>query len=244
MEPITPADLLIHLQTVKFKDNKRELVERCSRKERPKTCLARLEQQHYCKILGSRHCYKCERSLQRKKSADFAANYPSTMRLSEKNLATAILAAKNLPKEAPESIEDGVARGEISPATFPIAHLSKRRSYSAKPILSSKNDSVKNGKESYAFFTNIRDLNCKLTSGLISEELLPQRIKKKATLYKNPFPSFISCRKTASEESEKKNLFFEPPLLPRVSQNAEPSFFAGSADEYKLPERLPDNIES
>lgn len=122
MEPITPSDLLFHLETIKLHDGKRELVERCSRKERPKTCSARLEQ-HYCKILGSRHCYKCERSFQRNKSADFAANYPSTMRLSEKNLATLILASRNMPKEALASIEDGVARGEIS-SLLPVRYLS------------------------------------------------------------------------------------------------------------------------
>lgn len=122
-----------------------------------------------------------------------------------------------------------------------MAFLTRRKT-SDKSTSMSRNP-IKREKDSYAFFTNIRDLNCKLNSGMINEELLPLRIKNKKTYQKRLFPSFISCRKTNPTYSGKKSLFFEPPLLPKVCQNAEPSFFAGSADEYKLPDRLPDKIE-
>ncbi|XP_012936666.1 uncharacterized protein LOC106011455, partial [Aplysia californica] len=56
-------------------------------------------------------------------------------------------------------------------------------------------------------------------------------------------PTFVSPRKVKIMEEPKYKVFYEPPLLSRRKQIPNPSFFAGSTDEYYLPERLPDVIE-
>ena len=56
-------------------------------------------------------------------------------------------------------------------------------------------------------------------------------------------PMFVSPRKIKEPDEPKYKVYFEPPLLPKRLQTPNPSFFAGSNDEYKLPERLPDVIE-
>ncbi|GFS12472.1 hypothetical protein ElyMa_006698500 [Elysia marginata] len=56
-------------------------------------------------------------------------------------------------------------------------------------------------------------------------------------------PSFVSPRKVKLIEEPKYKVYFEPPLLTKRRQIPNPSFFAGSNDEYSLPERLPDVIE-
>ncbi|GFN77475.1 histone-lysine N-methyltransferase SETMAR [Plakobranchus ocellatus] len=56
-------------------------------------------------------------------------------------------------------------------------------------------------------------------------------------------PAFVSPRKIKLLEEPKYKVFFEPPLLTKRRQIPNPSFFAGSNDEYSLPERLPDVIE-
>ncbi|RUS69360.1 hypothetical protein EGW08_022875, partial [Elysia chlorotica] len=56
-------------------------------------------------------------------------------------------------------------------------------------------------------------------------------------------PAFVSPRKVKLIEEPKYKVFFEPPLLTKRRQIPNPSFFAGSTDEYSLPERLPDVIE-
>ena len=56
-------------------------------------------------------------------------------------------------------------------------------------------------------------------------------------------PAFVSPRKVKLIEEPKYKVYFEPPLLTKRRQIPNPSFFAGSNDEYSLPERLPDVIE-
>ncbi|KAK3801735.1 hypothetical protein RRG08_033918 [Elysia crispata] len=56
-------------------------------------------------------------------------------------------------------------------------------------------------------------------------------------------PAFVSPRKVKLIEEPKYKVYFEPPLLTKRRQIPNPSFFAGSTDEYSLPERLPDVIE-
>lgn len=62
-------------------------------------------------------------------------------------------------------------------------------------------------------------------------------------LSKEFMPAFVSPRKVKLIEEPKYKVYFEPPLLTKRRQIPNPSFFAGSTDEYSLPERLPDVIE-
>ncbi|KAK3578541.1 hypothetical protein CHS0354_025251 [Potamilus streckersoni] len=118
-------------------------------------------------------------------------------------------------------------------------------------------------KSTVFFFANLRALNQKIISGEVNrndgfskptklksetdsflkvDDKCYERESKRKLLKKHGSSMYISPRKVQLESKSKFQSFFEPPLLPRHCQGADPGFFAGSKEIYNLPERLPEEL--
>ena len=169
------------------------------------------------------------------------------------------MAERFLPDMNPYQIQHKVASGEISKPADRDRFLRARSSSDQRNINPRDNPKKKFMKvlakrRESAYFTNIRDLNSKIISGEVSNKVSRKVLMgKKPSLQKKPSlasfteqlcPLFISPKKIKQPEKPSYIAYYEPPLLPKVCQNAEPSFFAGSDRKYKLPDRLPEDLGS
>ena len=207
---------------------------------------------HCCDVLGPSHCYQCNQiTRQESDLSKNEAKYP-LLHVSNDNISTTILVEKYMPNLNPYQIQHKIASGEISKPAY------HDRFFRAKSSIEERNAPTKGAskktfkrvldkrKES-AYFVNIRDLNSKIISGNFT------KMKALTTLNENNpdksvterlYPLFISPKKLKKPEKPTYIAYYEPPLLPKVCQNVEPSFFAGSDGKYKLPDRLPDDLGS
>lgn len=185
---------------------------------------------------------------------------------SEENLTTAAIVRKYLPGLSEPEIETKLARGEIAkPSVFRKTNRqvefsddetdSKPKSFNKKvTIVEDAKEKEKNfnkitqKKVSELFFTNIRHLNSKIVMGNVDRnvgfsEAARKVIKKQEKpTGKNHFPTFVSPRKVTMVQKTNYKTYFEPPLIEKAKQDVEPAFFAGSKEEYVLPEKLPDEL--
>ena len=218
-----------------------------------------------CDVLGPRICHECHK-INRRTDGNyrFEAHYPN-LHVSEENFTTTVLAGKRYPKLSKYQISNKVARGEIARGSLRTSFQRRkvqreedeREAISrAQSATDEKSLAVQNAP-AITFFTNIRDLNAKISAGKVCKKLRqgedpakksPHRKSsaftraKLETFTEKLCPSFISPRKMKEEKRPSYIMYYDPPLLPKVCQNVEPAFFAGSADSYKLPEPLPDKL--
>ncbi|XP_046585527.1 uncharacterized protein LOC124292483 [Haliotis rubra] len=227
---------------------------------------------HSCEVMGPSACHECRKSKSRAKSRDHAdASFPS-LRVTQQNITTSTLVKRLYPGMSNADIHTKIARGEIARSHLPKAlqcHTAannnpvetddatrreklKQNEKTAFTIARLKNKLKRGTPSTPMYFHNIHDLNYKILSGKVPRELGFTNLSKSHAGKKNDtrrdsavdslFPVFVSPRKVTMYKEPSYKTYFGPPLLPRASQKPEPSFFAGSDFEYKLPERLPDKL--
>lgn len=207
-------------------------------------------------------CQECRKNRIRQLERERSNQFFPTLQPSDDNLTTAAIVKKYLPGLSYPEIEDKLARGEIAKPSFrrqsKSVEFSDEEEDSKQKIINTKkvtiidDDDDKKSKlltkkTSALFFTNIRDLNSKIITGLVDRNIgftVSKKLEKKdvSTAQNNYFPTFISPRKASFYQDTKFKTFYEPPLIPKASQDVEPQFFAGSKGEYVPPERLPEEL--
>ena len=202
-----------------------------------------------CDVLGvnvCRHCY-----MERRRATQTSRNEASPvtqLEISEKNFADSFVLQRLLPHLTPAQIEARLRNGDISRLPLRERLYEKKRRMTASlrthrstPATSPRRPLAAAGQVSSTFFANIQDLNHKL---------LQRRLRSDLHESRDHFTSDVTLtrqRKMKSREMDRPDrlkTFYDPPLVPRVCQNSEPSFFAGTSDRYKLPDRLPDTVVS
>lgn len=206
-----------------------------------------------CDVLGPKVCHKCALLKRRVQSANRNEMTLSRLDVSERNFADTIVLQKALPHLSQAEIEDRVISGEImrlplrerlNETRHRVASEARRSSASQYSIRSSTNErpalpsSESSTGASDTFFVNIRDLNTKLLLRKINNNWARNESEKARLAAKRLALSANSPSTTGMRYKE----FYSPPLLPKVCQNPEPSFFAGRDGGYKLPNRLPDTV--
>ncbi|KAL8584442.1 hypothetical protein ACOMHN_032062 [Nucella lapillus] len=107
------------------------------------------------------------------------------------------------------------------------------------------------------FFMNLKHMNSKIYQGRVERNVNgsteeeeregePRRRRNRLLSVGDPpmsVKAFVSPRKVRPPEEPAYKVYFEPPLLAKHRQESTPSFFAGSDNPYRLPERLPDVIQ-
>ncbi|XP_033740209.1 uncharacterized protein LOC117327373 isoform X2 [Pecten maximus] len=217
-----------------------------------------------CEIMGPRTCRECSRyHIQTMNRARTDAQF-RTLRISNENIAVASILKRYLPELSYEEIQDKVARGEIARHRVPNSSIDPDEEYERErekkrqqPFFEARlkrqaTNYEKSKKLSQMFFVNVRDLNFKINNGNASKSLGFTENKSDAARARMALqkwrvadpvtPSFVSPKNIVMMKEPVYKTFFAPPLLPKESQNPEPSFFAGSSDGYKLPDKLPDEI--
>ncbi|XP_052811581.1 uncharacterized protein LOC128239131 isoform X2 [Mya arenaria] len=220
-----------------------------------------------CEIIGPQLCYECRKNRIREVSRQRSDIYFPVLEPTEDHVTTAAICRKYLPELSEPEIETKIARGEIArPSMF--RKQAKQLEFSdeevdAKPKFTNKkvtivdHNSVRSKSQTdltrrqpnELFFTNIRDLNNKIVKGNVERNVgfsnaVKQVIKTTRTQHavKNMYPAFVSPRKVVLLKETNYKTFFDPPLIAKEKQSSEPSFFAGSSGEYKLPDKLPDDL--
>lgn len=215
-------------------------------------------------LSGPQLCYECRKNRIREVSRQRSDGFFPVLEPSEENLTTAAIVRKYLPGLSEPEIETKLARGEIArPAMFRKSHrhVDFDDETDAKPkqinkkvtIVENNEDTDEKSKQvtqrvSELFFTNIRDLNNKIISGNVdrnvgfSEAARKLIQRKDKTSLRSHFPTFVSPRKVTMVQKTNYKTYFEPPLIEKAKQDVEPAFFAGSKNEYVLPEKLPDEL--
>ena len=206
-------------------------------------------------------CQECRKNRIRQLEKERSDQFFPTIHPSEENLTTTAIVKKYLPGLSYPEIEDKIARGEIAKPTLRLRSKSvefsdeeddsKQKVISTKKVTIIENDDDKNPKrvtprQSALFFADIRDLNNKIITGSVDRNIgftLSKKLEsKQQSTTQNYFPTFISPRKASMNQDVKFKTFYEPPLIPKASQDVEPAFFAGSKGEYIPPERLPEEL--
>ena len=220
-------------------------------------------------VPGPQLCYECRKNRIRAVSRQRSEVYFSGLEPAEENLTTAAIVAKYLPDLTEPEIETKLARGEIARPSM-IRRQAKHVEFSdedsdSKPKVTNKKvtivehgkdqnrakaDQLRKNKTSDLYFTNIRDLNNKIVKGnvernvgfsYVAKQVIKDNREQSAT-HKKMYPSFVSPRKVVMVKETNYKTFFDPPLIAKEKQSAEPAFFAGGTHEYKLPEKLPDEL--
>ena len=210
-------------------------------------------------------CQECRKNRIRQMERNRSNNLFPTLQPTDENLTTAAIVKKYLPGLSYPEIEDKIARGEIAKPTMRRRSKSvefsdeeddpKHRIINTRKVTivdnydgdgDEKKQPVLTKKTSALFFSNIRDLNSKIIAGAVDRNIgftVSKKTEKKlVAAAQNFFPSFISPRKTSLIQDTKFKTYYEPPLIPKASQDVEPQFFAGSKGEYVPPERLPEEL--
>lgn len=218
-----------------------------------------------CEIIGPQMCYECRKNRIRQVCKERSDMYFPILEPSEDNLTTAAIVKKYLPTLSEPEIEEKLARGEIAKPAFrrhnkqvdfsdeeddpkPQKHATYKKVTIVDHKANSPRTNWKQSKTSELYFTNIQDLNNKIITGSVGRDVgfskaVTEVIRKKVvTSSKNHFPTFVSPRKVKMVQETKYKTYFEPPLIEKAKQSAEPAFFAGSAGTYVLPEKLPDEL--
>ncbi|XP_052266037.1 uncharacterized protein LOC127868367 isoform X2 [Dreissena polymorpha] len=219
-----------------------------------------------CEIIGPQLCYECRKNRIREVSRQRSDVFFPMLEPTEENLTTAAIVRKYLPGMSEAEIETKLARGEIArPSMFrkqaKQIEFSDEESEPKPKITNKKVTIVEHGKDrtdgqtnnfkkkvNELFFTNIRDLNYKIVRGDVARnvgfsEAARAIIKPKDKQEgKSIYPAFVSPRKVTMVQKTHYKTYFEPPLIAKDKQSVEPAFFAGSAGEYKLPDKLPDEL--
>lgn len=217
-----------------------------------------------CEIMGPQTCRECSRYHRRTLDRAMTNAQFRTFSISSDNLAAAAMLKRYLPELSYEEIQDKIARGEIARHRVPNSNLDPdeefERELERKRQLSlvearakrAEMNREKMNKISQMYFVNVRDLNFKINSGKVAKSIgftenLSDAAKARAVLQKWHIaapvrPAFVSPKKVVMMKEPEYKTFFAPPLLPKECQNPEPSFFAGSSDDYKLPDKLPDEL--
>ena len=202
-----------------------------------------------CDVLGVTVCRHC--SMQRRRMTQMSRNEASPVTqldVTEKNFADALVLRRLLPHLTPAQIDARLHSGDISrlPLRERLYEKKRRmtsslRTHRSTPTTSSQRPLAAAGQVSSTFFVNIQDLNNKL---------LMRQLKSSWSESRDNFLNDVTLtrqRKARSVDLERQDrlkTFYDPPLVPRVCQNSEPAFFAGTSDRYKLPDRLPDQVVS
>ena len=221
----------------------------------PRTC-------HQCAMIQRR-----EHDTRRQESTNIV--FPN-LYISEENFSTALLVSKACPHLNAYQIQTKLVCGEIMRPGI-RQHLEKRsREMRTASGSGSETESPREEKEngktlikafaqkpltSPHYFSNIQDLNSKLIAGkravslkmALSKEIALNRERKRSSDRVLSFselinPAFISPKRIPKEKEPDYRAFYQPPLLPKVCQNVEPAFFAGSDADYQLPDRLPQHV--
>ena len=206
-------------------------------------------------------CQECRKNRIRQLERERSNHFFPTLQPTDENLTTAAIVKKYLPGLSYPEIEDKIARGEIAKPTFRRRSKSvefsdeeedpKPKIINTKKVTIIDNEDEKkpqllSKKTSALFFSNIRDLNSKIITGTVDRNIgfaVSKKTEKKLlSTAQNFFPSFISPRKASLMQDTKFKTYYEPPLIPKASQDVEPQFFAGSKGDYVPPERLPEEL--
>ena len=206
-------------------------------------------------------CQECRKNRIRQMEKERSNHLFPTLQPTDENLTTAAIVKKYLPGLSYPEIEDKIARGEIAKPTLRRRSKSvefsdeeedpKQKIINTRKVTIMDNDDERKyplvtKKTSGLFFSNIRDLNSKIVAGTVDRNIgftVSKKIEKKlVTSAQNFFPSFISPRKASLMQDTKFKTYYEPPLIPKASQEVEPQFFAGSKGDYVPPERLPEEL--
>ena len=192
-----------------------------------------------CDVLGPEACYECRQVIGRDGNITMAGcdeQYPN-MYMTEVNLSATLLAGRTMPHMSHYEIQQSVARGHISTQTGFREQAERIKSAGSIRRTDHAPMSASVAKQTGAkFFTNISDLNRKLNApnGEKNDKYLKAmaRLKEQFDSTEKPRPKFISPRRPLPEAEIKREdrfvLNFAPPLLPKVCQNVETGFFAGS----------------
>ena len=227
---------------------------------------------HCCDVLGPKVCHDCALVKRRLHDDSRHEVSLSRLHISERNFADKIVLHKMLPHLSPDEIEDRVAMGDILRMPLRerlyerkarLSSVNRRSSSSLLSTRSSNTDSYhaptqfNKAGTSQSFFMNIQDLNCKIMvsnfqrkiSARSHDSLLPSCSNSITGSSSNEAMGSLSERTSMQSQQvpERKPAQrawqpYGPPLLPKVCQNVEPAFFAGRSGEYKLPDRLPDQV--
>ena len=206
-------------------------------------------------------CQECRKNRIRQMEKERSNHLFPTLQPTDENLTTAAIVKKYLPGLSYPEIEDKIARGEIAKPTLRRMSKSvefsdeeedpKQKIINTRKVTIIDNDDERKyplvtKKTSALFFSNIRDLNSKIVAGTVDRNIgftVSKKTEKKlVTSAQNFFPSFISPRKASLMQDTKFKTYYEPPLIPKASQEVEPQFFAGSKGDYVPPERLPEEL--
>ena len=189
-----------------------------------------------CDVLGPQSCHECTKICRREENVSKCEeNYP-LMYLSDENFTAAALVQRNIPGMSDYEIQDKVSRGEIAVGTGfrdrtqKIAQSQTYRAKSAGEVKLTR--LVGDIMYSQVFDAKRRDK---------AEERKLKFMKNMAKRFSNAseqiLPTYVSSRKV-KKERPRYTASYEAPLLSVVSQNVEPSFFAGSSADYQLPEGI------
>ena len=222
--------------------------------------------------MGPSLCRECHKLSSRNAIRELTESSFPGLKVSQQNVVTATLVKQFFPNLSHEEVQAKVARGDVARTSF-LNYLRGERAQSIhEPVPTDASDLSRVRKTEQAayiiarlkmkmkhfgktstplYFSNIRDLNYKLLKGTVNRELVkfkPKPSKLSVPIMNDPSGDslvsvFVSPRKVKMIEETSYKVFYGPPLLPKESQLYNPAFFAGSDQEYQLPERLPDTLE-
>ena len=197
--------------------------------------------QQCCDVLGPPLCYDCVKNIHKdqdtfRQNSSCAENHPE-----KDDCATRVVVQHFIPSE---EVNDHMSTGDISSSSFKqwLGDMQIR----AKEANEQARIAMKYRKNPLSIFRHVGKIN--EIEGQVTKKKIFLGVPKESVLSKSSEdtfseqirPMFISPRKVVHQKS-RFSAYFDPPLLPKICQNVEPTFFAGSDTTYKLPERLPDD---
>lgn len=174
-------------------------------------------------------------------------------RTQDSSVLTAMMVHQILPHMTESEAMDRMKDGTIASGDFRFwiqrsraAHLARRQTQSPQILRLLSSKSPEN-----IYFSDIHDLKDKIFKGEIdgrlsrrqgtmneTEERIPGLDKLlRSTSGPRSHPGINRPPQPAKERTLSR---CEPPLLPVIYQNTEPTFFAGVKKPYRLPEQLPE----
>lgn len=197
-----------------------------------------------CDVLGPKTCHQCAMIQKRKDDTErqeaSSVVFPN-LHASEANFSTAMMVSRVCPKLDAYQVQTKIVCGEINNPG--IRSLLERRRQMMKEEKEKKAVEERTKKT----FRNLKTrISSKCLVSNMKSALNPDAAHPKASVRIMSFselvnPAFISLKNIPPEKEPVYRAFYEPPLLPKSCQNAEPSFFAGKDDQYKLPDIASDD---
>ena len=206
-----------------------------------------------CDVLGPRHCYDCFKITQRN---DFIRRNDSTfpsIHMTPKNLSTITLVQRLFPDLTTMDIMEGMADGYISARSFSqdrIMEIVQRKKAEArrKEIQEKWKGAAKRRISAFSvpdkmqFFSNFTDLRAQILKQRGSYTGFKGTLFPVNGLQQLPPPTEVELVIRKEEDRENPANYFCPPLMTReeiLRQKSQPRFYAGSNQEYKLPDAPP-----